>query len=334
MPCFKTFAMTQATSGELPLQDAVYVASTNKIYAISGIYVVAFNATTGALEASVRISSPVNNGARICYHAANDTLYATLWNEPNLGDTGLTHPNKDVYPINPATMTVGPRLDIVSTGLMPSDFDSALNPAWGPRWIGSSGNYLYIQWNASSYYEVIRVNPTNLADRCTSAGDDCLIYQTEQLCLGNPYIASPDPRNAEVSFAVLNWNTSGNWSACGQTGYHIVGVEFCTFDNLYYLVDGNGNLLRIDDVEVYEDFTAFDLTSLLATADPCRLRYNSVTQLIYLPCQTGNAIIVWNPATSTGVVKTGFENPVDLVFTPTKVWAVQNSPAESLKEVT
>lgn len=334
MPCYKTFAFSAATLGEYALQDAVYVASVDKIFATSGVHVVKFNATTGAVESSVRISSPVNGTARICYHAATGLLYATVWNEPNLGNTALTHPNKDVYPINPTTMVVGARLNITSTAIVVDDFDAALNPAWGPRWIASQGDYLYIQWNATSSYQVIRVNPTNLADRCTQPGDDCLICQTEQLAVGPTYIVSPDADNSGFEYAVIGWNNQAEWDLCSVVGtYWPVAVEYCSFDGLYYGVDGNGNMFKINDITA-DNVTVFDMTATLATADAVRLRWNVYDGLIYFPCMTGNAIMRFDPNTVTWeATKTGFVNPVDVIFTGTKVWAVQNSPELPLKEV-
>ncbi len=335
MPCYKTLAMTAATLGETPLQDAVYVAATDKIYGVSGIYVVQFNATTGAKESEVRISSPVNNGTRICYHAATGLLYATVWNEPNLGNTALTHPNKDVYPINPAMMTVGARLDVLTnTGfIVNDDFDSALNPAWGPKWIGSQGDYLYLQWNQSSFYYVIRFNPTNFADRCTQGGDDCGITQSEQLAVGPVYIMSPDADNDGIEYAIIGWNNQAEWDRCDIVGYQPVACEYCSFDGLTYAVDGNGNMFRVNDPTI-DDVTIFDMTATLAGADACRLRWNVYDGLIYFPCQTTNSIMRFDPNTvAWEATKTGFENPVDLVFTGTKVFAVQNSPDEPLREV-
>lgn len=343
MPCVKTLSMSAAAVGELPLQDAVYVpAPVDKIFAVSGVYVVKLNATTGAVEASVRISSPVNGTARICYHAATGLLYATLWNEPNLGDAGLVHPNKDIYPINPTTMTVGARLDIITNSgfIINDDFDSALNPAWGPRWIASQGNYLYFQWNESSFYYVVRINPSNFADRCTQAGDDCQTYQSEQLAVGPIYIVSPDPANARVEYAPIGWNNQNQWLDCEIPGFWPVACEYCPINlptPLYYAVDGNGNLFRIDDLTT-DSVTVIPIPAGLGvpTPNPCRLRWNTYNSLFYLPCMTDNAIVLYDPITETWEgYKTGFENPVDCVFTPDgKKFAVQNSPDEPLREIT
>ena len=335
MPCLKTLSMSQAVLGEAPLFDAVYVQVLDKIFATSGVYVLKFNATTGALEQSVRISSPVNGNARLCYHTPTGLLYVTVWNEPSLGNTALVHPNKDIYPVSPAFMTVGARLDIITnTGfIITDDFNSNLEPFWGPNWIGSDQTtYLYLQWNQPGNYNVIRFDPTNFADRCTQAGDDCNIYVSEQISIGPTYIISADPNNEEFQYAPIGWNFAFEWSGCSIPTYFPIACEYCPLDTLTYAVDGNGNLFRINDPTT-NDVTVFDLTATLAGADPCRLRWDGFSQFLYLPCSTTNSIIVWDVVSETGIVKTGFENPIDCVFTVTKAFAVQNSPAQSLKEI-
>lgn len=332
MPCFKSFVFSAATLGEYALFDAVYVASVDKIFATSGVHVVKFNATTGAVESSVRISSPVNGQARLCYHAATGLLYATIWNEPNLQYFSLTHPNRDVYPINPTTMVVGTRLNIASTTVVDDDFVNG--SFFGPRWIASSGNYLYIQWadNANGYV-TLRVNPSNLADRSTNA------YFTDQFlwehgALTPTEIMVPDPDYPGVSFAPIGYDLDAEWNTCDTFPlYFPVACEYVSFDGLVYATDGAGNLLRLDNPGA-SAYTVFDMTAVQSGADPCRLRWNVYDGQIYMPCMTNNSFILWDPNTVTGVVKTGFANPVDVIFTGTKVWAVQNSPAEPLKEIT
>lgn len=337
MPCYKTLSMSQAVAGEVPLQDAVYVPTTDKIYGISGVYVVKFNATTGALESSVRITSPVNGGCRICYHANNDTLYASVWNEPNLGDDNLVHPNKDVYPIDPQTMTVGPRLDIVSTLLVTDDFDSGLNPAWGPMWIGSKDTMLYIQWMAGASIQLIRVDPDNLADKCTNARNYGAFRMMEQIGLGATYIMYPDPFDERFYYAVVGWNFNGDWDEVDTPANNFpIACEYCTFDGLFYGVDGNGVMYRINDPILENiDVITIPVDAIVPTPNPCRIRWNIYDGLIYMPCMTDNAIVMYDPNLVAWYYKGGFENPVDCVFTPDgKKFAVQNSPEQSLKEIT
>jgi len=259
-----------------------------------------------------------------------------VWNEPNLGDTGLTHPNKDIYPINPATMTVGARLNILSTLLVPVDFDAALNPAWGPRWIGSSGNYLFIYWNASNYHAMIRVNPTNLADRSTQDSVAGGYMESQHCAIGPTYAMFADPYDERFYYGPIGWNLSSEWANVDLTGPNFpVAVEYCTFDGLFYGVDGNGTMYRIDDpLTEAHTIIAIPPDAGVPTPDPCRIRWNVYDGLFYMPCMTDNAIVQYDPNLVAWFYKTGFENPVDVVMTGTKTFAVQNSPEEPLKEIT
>jgi len=351
MPCSRTLSLEAASSGEAPLQDAVYVSSVNKIFGVSGVYLLQFNSATGLREAQVRIASPVMGDARLVYHAATGMLYASVWNEPNLSDFSLTHPNKDVYPIDPATLAVGARLNLVSTGKVDSDFTAFRMPYWGPKWIGSSGNFLYVQWSGADTnftYQWLRVNPANLAQVCTHAFDNTFGFTSEQACLtprsiGTPRVYVPDPRGQGVQFGPIDYNTDVQWDICDMPPYSPIACEWSDFDGLIYAVDGVGSLLRINDAST-DNFTAFNLTgtitpapgSLLPVANACRLRYSFNDGLIYLPCMSRNSVLIFNQTTHQSVEITGFESPVDIVEVTganPKIWAVQSSPSQSLKEI-
>lgn len=331
MGCFKTFVFSQAAIGEAALQDAVYVTSTDKIYATSGVHVLAFNASTGVLETSVRVASPVNGTARLAHHDIDDMLYVSVWNEPNNQYFSLTHPGRDVYPVNPATMAVGARLNLSSTSLVDNEFTSG--SYFGPRWVGSSGDYLYVQWaRDNGGYNMLRVNPSNLADRCTQAYFTG-VFLVDQIALTPTQIMVPSPDDTALMFAPIGYNTNAQWDYCDIPPYYPVAAEYCPSDGLVYATDGEGNLFRINDPST-DDFTVFDLTAIDPAATPVRLRYSTVTQKIYLPNMLSDSVIVWDPNTASGSLVVGFENPVDIVTAGSKIWAVQNSPDTPLLEIT
>ncbi len=328
--------MTAAATGEAPLQDAVYVSSVNKIFGVSGVYLLQFNAVTGAREAQVRIASPVMGTARLVYHAATGMLYASVWNEPNLGNYSMSHPNKDVFPIDPATLAVGAGLGINAL-FFSEDFDSWRQPYWGPKWIGSSGTNLYVQWahTDTDYHALLRINPANPTDRCTDVIDSFLKFQTEQIAITPSYVVAPNPYYGELEFGPKTWTVDAPWSYSAMGTEIPIACEWSDFDGLVYAVDGNGKLFRINVLSP-GNYTTFDLTVAFPTANPCRLRYSFNDGLLYLPCMTRNSILIWNQTTHVAVERTGFENPIDLVEVTgatQKIFAVQNSPNESLKEV-
>lgn len=304
--------------------DACYVSSVDKIFGVVGPYVVKYNATTGKREGSVRLAKPLYGEMRICYHAANDTLYVATWNQPNeqYFSPTFTWPEVDVFPVS-TSLVVGSALGLGSIYTTQPSYN-------GFRWIASSGTYLYV--NHSGYNNLIRrIDPTNLADRNSQTPSE-LIFSIQHGGLSPTTIVLPEATNRRVRYAILAFNLNSDWTASSLTPYNPVAVEYCASNGLFYVVNGDSNLLRID-VLTPVAFTVLNLAAIEATADPCRIRYRSSDQKLYLPCMTANAIIVWDPATDTGVSKTGFENPVDVVFTGSKAWAVQNSPI-GLKEIT
>lgn len=336
MPCFKTLPFSQAITGEAPLQDAVYVSSVNKIFGVSGVYVLQFNATTGVREAQVRISAPVMGDCRLCYHAATGMLYASVWNEPNLSNFSLTHPNKDIYPIDPATMVVGTRIGLETIPFIADDFGANRAPYFGPKWIASLGDYLYGQWavaEAAQYYQWFRLKPTALADRCTNPYDNTTTFLSEQAALSPTQIVVPDPNNNGVAYGPIGWNLQAEWATCNLITYTPIACDYCSLTTLFYAVDGDGNFIRINDLAL-QTYDQFDMNAWQAGAKACRLRYSSLTVDIYLPSMTTDSVILWDPITEIAQVKTGFTNPIDVVFTPSRAFAVQNSPAQSLKEIT
>ena len=353
MPCFKTLTMSAAVLGEAPLQDAVYVSSVNKIFGVSGVHLLQFNASTGVREAQVRISSPVYGTCRLCYHAPSDRIYASVWNEANLNNFSLVHPNKSIRPINPATLAVGSPL--FQPGQAPwinalqTDFNSFRETVWGPAWLGSSGNYLYVQWMQNlHHFAVFWINPANITDvglRTYSTPTAAI----EQIALTPTEIFIPGPFDNSVYFGPLHWVNTFGFDYCDMGFNPIVDIpiacEYSDFDGLVYAVDGNGMMFRINDPTT-DDFTRISLTtsidpvpgSLTPVADACRLRASPMEfgSLLYLPCMSRNSILIYNQTTEKSAEITGFENPVDVVFVPapiSKAWAVQNSPEVSLKEI-
>jgi hypothetical protein len=75
------------------------------------------------------------------------------------------------------------------------------------------------------------------------------------------------------------------------------------------------------------------IIDLGSTSQMLSCHYRLTANLIYVPCMGDDSVVVVNPADSTKVVKTGFDLPWRMVFTPTKAFAIQQGSA-GLKEVT
>jgi len=311
------------------MNDACYCPTTDKIYGTSGPYVVQFNGTTGLREGFVRVGAPLYGDIRICYHAANDTLYVACLFEPNKQFFGgfaptSAFPHRDIFPVTTG-LVVGARIgmwNLVDTH----------SPYGGFQWIGSSGNSIYTVYSGpatsgTAGYFVYRVDPTNMAD---NGGSNSTRFRAEQCGLSPTQIAVPGPvslaNNQQIQFAPIGYILAAQWAGMYVVPHNPVAVEYCPATLKFYVVCGTDQLLRLDTLTPFPGtYTALNLGAVEASADPCRIRYRAADQKLYIPCMTANTVIVWDPFSETGIAKTGFENPVDCVFSASKAWAVQNA---------
>lgn len=341
MGCRKSLTIAEAPTGDMPLQDAVFCPLTSKIYGTMGPYVVKCNASTGARESVVKVAAPVYGDCRLTYHAATSKLYVCCWNSPNRQwYAPVTQPNRDIFPVDPTTMAVSAGLGMYAT-YAGSKFSN--DSFEGPRWIMSIGNFLYFMYKSSAgVSSFVRVNPTIPAVINTGAAN--LVFWHEHGCYdGSTWFYVPCPWGPQIN----KYNASCVYdSACDLTWptYQPCATAYEPNAGLVYIVCGDGNLLRIDDFGA-ETVTPINLnnaaviTGSLGNSDPCRIRYRIGDHKLYMPCMTADGVIVYDPALGTGILKTGFVNPVDVVFTdvtdgvPVKAFAVQNSLI-GLKEIT
>ncbi len=313
------------------MNDACYCSSNGKIYGVVGPYVCQYDGITGAREDFVRVTSPVMGDLRICYHAATDTLYAACIWQTNQQTNDPTGPflKRNIFPVSTA-LVVGARLDLDSI------YQNA-PPYGGFQWIGSNSNYLYVVcpgggWTGTpSQYAILKFDPTNTADNASSSQTR---FRPEHCAFSPTQFAIPNPsalaNNSQVVVYDLNLNLVNEVYVLPNTP---CAVEYAPPTSKFYAVCGTTSLLRVDTVTPGDGtFSTLNLGTLEATADPYRIRYWSGTGRLYLPCPTSNSVIVWNPNTESGEVKTGFDNPVDVVFTASKAWAVQNAPI-GLREI-
>lgn len=314
------------------MNDACYASSNGKIYGAVGPYVVQYNGDTGAREGFVRVTSPVMGDIRLCYHAATNSLYAaTLW-QTNLQwwDGGQTYLHRNIFPVS-LGLVAGARIDL--DAIHPN-----LPPYGGFEWIGSNGNYLYVVASSSgntgtpSSYGLIGFDPTNTADNASSAS---IRFRPQNCGFSPTQIASPNPsfigNNSQISVYDLAFTSQ---EEVYVLPHNPCAVEYCPASSKFYAVCGDTNLLRVDTIlPANGTFTTLNLGAVEASADPYRIRYWSGTGRLYLPCPTANGVIVWNPNTETGEFKSGFDNPIDVVFTSSKAWAVQNARV-GLREIT
>lgn len=331
MGCEKTLDFNLTVSGEYSMETAIYVSSIDKILGCSGAYIHKCNATTGARESSTKIASPVLGPSTLALHG-NGLVYWAGWFDPSWVDLSadLASPRADFYPVTPSTMAVGAPIDIGS--IFPDLQGFIRRGLNGPHAVLSSGSYLYFLYRfQAGGGQLFRINPDNTAQNNTNSAYGWDGWNAWQHGTDGSFIYWPDPlnqyvRRGGITFAAL---ARCNLLNADETP---VAVEHAGTNQ--YAVCGNGWLIKVTGYAASGpgSYTPFDLEPTQAGIKPFKIRY--IGGLLYLPCQATNTVLIWNPATDTVVsLETGFDGPVDVVGTGSKVFAVQSGPT-GLREIT
>ncbi len=327
----------------MPYFTATYASNVDKIFATLGPYIVKCNATTGVRESITKLgATAIYGNMPIVYHSGVGKLFVGSGNTPIKQESNASTSNppvfKDLYQVDPTTMA------ITATGVM-AQVNNGFGPPdgleGGPYFLTTEGIYVYFIYAYSDgFTEWGRI----IASSFVYNGGGARAWRAEQLALsttyagagGFDYVWHIDPHQREVEFLLK----TGIQPVGGFTGntavnpYTPVGIVHSIVDDKNWIVCGDTNLLRQEST-ANNDVTVFDLGAVIGPTelpDPCRIR--DIGGLLYIPCMTANGIIIHTPgsAINTAVWKGGFEGPMDVVSTGTKVFAVQNSPV-GLREI-
>jgi hypothetical protein len=205
----------------------------------------------------------------------------------------------------------------------------------GPNFMMANGNYIYFLDMGSTQGQAwFRMEAATYAFN----GGGGFHWRAEQMSVGasyGDYVYRLNQAQQEIDY----YDKTGVPPVGGIVGttniapYIPVGICLGS-DNKNWIVCGDTNLLRQESL-TNNDVTVFDLGAVVGPSelpDPCRIR--NIGGLLYMPCMTANGIIIYTPGApiNTAVWKGGFEGPMDVVSTGSKVFAVQNSPV-GLKEI-
>lgn len=319
----------------MPLDQAIYSASNNKIYGVRGQYIYQFNASTAALENTLRfIDAGLFCEASVV--KVGTFLYASIWRsilDPNPSPFGIS----DMYKIDLGLTTstaLGIALSITGSGL---GFGNLI----------TDGTYIM---GATGYQQKITpkgrfaVDPTNIATYSewnSEAGNSAPLIDLEWDDT-NKTIWEAESAGPECDAYYVPAGTKlTDSSVANPTPPSIFGLTRYPTGTKIYCVGRNRNIIKVNGNEAVATLPAFfsnatwsTLTNILSVgATPVKIKYNSNDGLIYVPTWTGDKVEVLNPTTDTiTAIKSGFSSPIDCVFTPTKKWAVQNSSV-GLKEI-
>lgn len=299
-----------------------------------GPYIVQCNATTGARESYTRLAAaPIYGEMPIVYHPGTAMLFVGSGLTPNkqINNAWVNDPPqyKDIYKMNPVSKA------IVATG-MQSVFNSGFGPGdglrGGPYHLIADGDYVvYLFLFCNSYSSWGRIHATTYANN----GYDVFRLHYEQIAVDANYCYTLDPYQRELQIYNKTLDGPGSYITSPSIAPHnAMGCCYSTLDGKVWIVCSNDTILRMNSTTDL-DYTTFSLLGVSGPTvppDPCRVQCLS-DGMLYLPCMSANGVIVFNPLTGTGTWKDGFEGPMDVVETPTKKFAIQNSPV-GLKEIT
>lgn len=310
------------------LSDACYTGT--YIIGTQSNYAVRFNATTGEKIDMVRVVAPAFGPMRICF--LNGVCYIAMWNSPSPPyDTGFTstHPFIDIYPLNPNTMAVGAKLGMWTKIPGPGGSYDGGN---GPRCLVAANNRVQGVWMTPASQigqNFFYIDPLNTAtfDLNYSSRQG----PSEQISTdGVSFWYVPSFSALEARRLDINQNPTNFVSI---TPHNPTATVYAPNSGKAYFLTGGEQMPRIDSWVVPKSYTALNLGTAYANVKPMRARYRSSDGLIYIPSQADGVVIKWNPNTETGTYVDGFDNPVDVVFTASKAFAVQTGLLP-LKEIT
>lgn len=335
----------------MPLQSAIYCALTGKIYGMMGPYIVQFNATTGAKENIARVAAPMFGPCAICYHAATFKLYvATYLDQAWVDNTSSRVSDQvDIFPVDPVTLAVGSPL-LIQDAIATFAGYSYQEP--GPIAIMSSGNYLYFGYQYRGLWtDWARIDPSNTIDNAVGTigswpGGGWFSLQADLgVVSAVPSIIIPHP-GSNIAWGPIAFTGLGNQLALSTDAESPVALV--QVGSITWAVCGNRVMIRADlgaatfqsgdptDLGNYN--AAYNLengaaiTGAIPGVRPFHVRYSSTNGTLLIPCQNKDCVIVYDVGTNTGILKTGFDGPVDVVLTPSKAFAVQSGPV-GLKEI-
>jgi len=322
---------------DMPLNHAIYESGRDVIYGVSGGYIYQLNATTGEKITSARFFENRFYDSYIAYSSITDKLYVTAWMTDTGNNVVITDRRvKWLFKIDPDTLAVDTAFnyDVVSgfgSSILSSEFFES-----GPR------ELISINGNIYGVYFAATTSSNGLALYSFDAAGETWNNSTTNnrnvaFNLGLVY----DPDNDVIWVATEQGASSFDLLMSAVDTVDITGTSdpkpkgLCYRSGHLYFTLHEGSAIQqynVQKVRISDDNnTTIDLGDV--NAKPKKIRYRDTNDRIYVPTFSGDTVVIIDPATDTvESTKTGFDSPIDVVFTPTKVWAVQHG-ALGLKEV-
>jgi len=324
MGCPAALDLSLAVSGDLPMDDACYCQTDNVIVGVRGGRAFQFNATTGAILATVDFQQFGLSPSSVVWDSGTNRCFAVCWNTPSF-DTINAVGIRQITRIVPSTLTVDVVLDLATTfGL---GFGIGVLMQAGIGTLRSLGGNIY-GMGALSF----------------AAQTNIFKFQASNPAVNEHHGVGPE--YASFALAVIGGNQRMYWN--GVADQDVEWWDFVTVSSGAGGVDTRNRLSieyaasvgrfycpeEFQFIDVYDNTGTFilQLNTGRTNFNGVDIRLNSNDGLLYICGGADNTVIVLNPATNVFTIKTGFDLPFRTVFTPTKKFAVQQG-AVSLKEI-
>jgi hypothetical protein len=320
--CEKQFTL-RSEEFDMPLTEAVYDSATDKIFAVRDQWVFRFNADTGFKEAEARIVNDQMSKSTVSI--VNGILYVGLWTALNANyTTGDTPAHSDIFTVNKSTLVA------TATGWIPfytyasnraysgvcriiPGAATIANRMWGAIGVNADGIFVInplvgvTTLKRSSYWGFESLSPfsadltyDSLNDKIWAVYAGGVQVTTFRAGVGNPFQVEDSAAN--VGF--------------------VTGICFANNVNRAYVVNLTSTIGRM--VTFGSNIIRTDINTGVTGANPLRIKYNPNDGLVYIPNWGADSVSVMNPHNETFQTHTGFTAPIDIVFTPTKKWVIQN----------
>lgn len=289
------------------IDQAVYVPAVGSrpafIAGVRGGYMFNFAPDTVKLQMVSRFCSPQFGDCALCYDNDNDKLIASFWNEQKSA-TGAgqapatdTHDARGLYKINPATFSVELFRSSASMG------------ATNPQGIHNLAYFNGLVYSGSPGPSAF--NSTTLGGACSGPLAYYPIWSDVAVDTSTGIAYSTDPIDAQINIYL--------GSFLSTAGFNPYGICVVPHSQTLYVTARTG-VVYWWQIGVSIAWTGITVGAAL----PYHIRYNPFDGLVYVPDVNGNQVFGIDPVSQAVVSQvTGLDSPIDVVFTPTNVFAVQ-----------
>lgn len=325
-----------------PMDQCCYDPVRDVIFGVRGGYLFEFT-NAGVFTRSQRFRPVSFSDSSIAYDPVSDRIYISCWNDPggmflDNGGNFVDNPYRVIYKINPATLAVDSTFDPLSVfGIIVNNTIYA-----GPHQIVCKSGIIYgvlhaLTGGTSVEISLFSWNPTSNVSLRTNAGlhtdwaDFVLNVAGTKLYLADSYdqiLASYDAATLAADGDSIQYPFS----------VQPIGVAQNPGTGRLYITTRSQQILRVD-TPLAPGSNPPSLANLVlpdATANPWRIRYNPNDGKIYVPGYASNVVYRIDPATDAITVEDALDghldSPFDMVFTPTKKFAVCHG-LTGLKEI-